>query len=178
MFFPSLPNPVCRLDKCFFPSFLPPSYTYSQTHTTRHHTPHKHTTQCLPRACKRREYPELSQCRQNGSTSNSGAVVALRVMRFLRCFSQYSLCTVSMVVTVPSVATVVFSRFHLSTSVVLHSDRPSSCGSFWLSIKSICVIEHFCIFFLQILFCFVFDVFFEFSSFIFSFSTSFFEKFS
>ena len=44
------------------------------------------------------------------------------------CCSQYSLCTVSILVTVPSKSTGVDQMPHLSTSVVLHSDRSSSGG--------------------------------------------------
>ena len=34
-------------------------------------------------------------------------------MRFLRCFSQYSLCSISLVLTILSESTVVFGRFHI-----------------------------------------------------------------
>ena len=55
------------------------------------------------------------------------------------CFSQCSLRTVFTVVTVPSASTVVFYQIpHLTISVVLHSDRQSSCGCFGSRSTSMC----------------------------------------
>ena len=60
-------------------------------------------------------------------------------MRFLRCFSQYSLGTVSIVLTVLSVSTVVSIRFHIfQLHVVLRSDRQDDYGCFGSRIESVC----------------------------------------
>ena len=43
---------------------------------------------------------------------SAGIFMGQKLRRLLRCFSQHSLCTVSIVVTVLSESTVVFTRFH------------------------------------------------------------------
>ena len=60
-------------------------------------------------------------------------------MRFLLCFSQDSLCTVSVDSTVLSVSTVVSIWIpHFPTSVVLRSDRQDGNGCFGSRIVSVC----------------------------------------
>ena len=55
-------------------------------------------------------------------------------MRFLCCFSKYSLCTASTVLTVPSESRVVL----VNTSFVVHSDRQERLRNFWFKVR-VCV---------------------------------------
>ena len=57
------------------------------------------------------------------------------------CFSQYSLYTISIGVTVPSESTVMFIRCHTFQLQLCYSDRQSSCGCFG-STLSPCVKKH------------------------------------
>ena len=59
-------------------------------------------------------------------------------MRFLRCFSKYSLCTASTVLTVLSESRVVLVNPHLPTSFVVHSDRQDGNGIFGSRFESVC----------------------------------------